>query len=91
MDLARLQNLIKRDPRAYKEDFDQQYKHFKSQLEIFKLKPKENPKQFSSLIRFISAVIKFPLYIHIWIKQPQGMRIFQRRIKNFPIRYYDSA
>lgn len=51
-----LQNLIKRDPPSYKEDFLQQYRHFESQLAIFKLKPDEEAEEFGSLITFISQV-----------------------------------
>ena len=37
--LPQLQNLIKRDPEGYKEEFLMQKKHFESEVEIFKLRP----------------------------------------------------
>ena len=33
--LPQLQNLIKRDPESYKEDFEQQYRFFQSSLQVF--------------------------------------------------------
>ncbi|CAG8462594.1 1649_t:CDS:10 [Ambispora gerdemannii] len=54
--LPQLQNLIKRDPLSYKDDFLQQYRHYESQLSIFKLKPSEGTEEFSCLIIFIAQV-----------------------------------
>ena len=62
MDLERLKSLMKKDPRSYKDDFEQQYRHYKSQLEIFKLKPKENGAQFGRIVRFIAAVSFSPSF-----------------------------
>ena len=56
--LPQLQNLIKRDPISYKEDFLQQFRHYESQLTIFKLKPDEDAEDFGSLVTFISQVEK---------------------------------
>ncbi|CAG8538880.1 9887_t:CDS:2 [Diversispora eburnea] len=56
INLPQLQNLIKRDPLSYREDFLQQYRHLESQLAIFKLKPDEEAEEFGSLITFISQV-----------------------------------
>ncbi|KAG5456337.1 MAG: hypothetical protein BJ554DRAFT_3952, partial [Olpidium bornovanus] len=54
--LPQLQNLIKRDPASYKEDFLQQYRHYQSSLDIFKLKPDEEAKDFADLVTFIAQV-----------------------------------
>src|SRR3954454_2152825 len=62
--LPQLQNLIKRDPISYKRDFLQQYRHFESQLDIFKLKPDEEAEEFGRLITFISQVIHI-FIIHV--------------------------
>ncbi|GES75836.1 protein SDA1 homolog [Rhizophagus clarus] len=56
INLPQLQNLIKRDPISYKRDFLQQYRHYESQLDIFKLKPDEEAEEFGNLITFISQV-----------------------------------
>uniref|UniRef100_U5EWX7 Protein SDA1 n=1 Tax=Corethrella appendiculata TaxID=1370023 RepID=U5EWX7_9DIPT len=54
--LPQLQNLIKRDPESYKDDFQQQYQHFLSVLEIFRLEPDRENKNLNELIMFISQV-----------------------------------
>jgi protein SDA1 len=54
--LPQLQNLIKRDPVAYKEEFLQQWNHFNSIREIFKVNPDEQAQHFRELVAFISSV-----------------------------------
>lgn len=55
--LPQLQNLIKRDPPAYKEEFLQQWNHYKSILAIFQANPLEQSDNFTEMITFISQVI----------------------------------
>ena len=54
--LPQLQNFIKRDPVSYKEEFIQQWRHFESSFEIFKLKPDTENQEFGELVTFISHV-----------------------------------
>ncbi|KAJ3565096.1 hypothetical protein NP233_g7864 [Leucocoprinus birnbaumii] len=54
--LPQLQNLIKRDPVAYKEEFLQQWTHYNSIREIFKTNPDEQAQNFRELVTFISQV-----------------------------------
>jgi protein SDA1 len=54
--LPQLQNLIKRDPQSYKDDFLQQYHHFLSTLEIFKLSPDTENKSLDELVMFLAQV-----------------------------------
>lgn len=54
--LPQLQNLIKRDPNSYKDEFLQQYQHFQSNLQIFQLKPSEYSKTLEELALFLSHV-----------------------------------
>ena len=54
--LPQLQNLIKRDPASYREEFLQQHKHFASELEIFRLRPTSIAERFCELLGFISQV-----------------------------------
>lgn len=54
--LPQLQNLVKRDPESYKEDFLQQYKYFKNTLEIFKLSPDKESKSLDELVMFLAQV-----------------------------------
>ncbi|KAG5643900.1 hypothetical protein DXG03_009471 [Asterophora parasitica] len=54
--LPQLQNLIKRDPIAYKEEFLQQWNHYNSIRQIFKIHPDEQAQHFRELVAFISQV-----------------------------------
>ena len=54
--LPQLQDLIKRDPDSYREEFLRQKQHFDSQFEIFKLRPTKNNDRFISLIDFMAHV-----------------------------------
>jgi protein SDA1 len=54
--LPQLQNLIKRDPVAYKEEFLQQWNHYNSIHQIFKINPGEQAQHFKELVAFISQV-----------------------------------
>ncbi|KAJ2723533.1 Severe Depolymerization of Actin [Coemansia sp. Benny D115] len=56
--LPQLQNLIKRDPQSYQDEFNQQLHHFEASLAIFELKPDEEAKDFGALINFLSQVAK---------------------------------
>ncbi|CAD5114947.1 DgyrCDS3979 [Dimorphilus gyrociliatus] len=54
--LPQLQNLIKRDPESYKDDFLQQYRQYQSNLKIFQLNPSEFSDSFGSLVMFLAQV-----------------------------------
>lgn len=54
--LPQLQNLIKRDPTAYKEEFLQQWNHYNSIRQIFQINPEEQASHFRELVAFISQV-----------------------------------
>ncbi|SCU92447.1 LANO_0E00914g1_1 [Lachancea nothofagi CBS 11611] len=58
-----LQNLVKRDPKSYREEFLQQYSHYESLRDIFMLSAMEsqsaddtNTRQFVELVGFVSQV-----------------------------------
>lgn len=55
--LPQLQNLIKRDPAAYRDEFELQYNRFQSELEIFKLRPTNDSERFTDLMTFMSHVV----------------------------------
>uniref|UniRef100_A0A673TAR3 Protein SDA1 n=1 Tax=Suricata suricatta TaxID=37032 RepID=A0A673TAR3_SURSU len=57
--LPQLQNLIKRDPPAYVEEFLQQYNHYKSNVEIFKLQPNKPSKELAELVMFMNSSLNF--------------------------------
>lgn len=71
MDLAALQNLVKRDPEAYREEFELQRRHFDTQLQIFTLKPHADSDNFESLITFLS---------HVAPSYPQAMGHFPQQL-----------
>ncbi|XP_075899804.1 protein SDA1 homolog [Nelusetta ayraudi] len=54
--LPQLQNLIKRDPQSYGEEFLQQYRHYQSNVQIFKLQPDKPNKELAELVMFLSQV-----------------------------------
>lgn len=54
--LPQLQNLIKRDPESYKDDFIQQFRHYESVLEIFQLAPDKENKSLAELVMFLAQV-----------------------------------
>ncbi|XP_064415617.1 protein SDA1 homolog isoform X3 [Latimeria chalumnae] len=54
--LPQLQNLIKRDPQSYVEEFQQQYHHYQSKIQIFKLQPNKPNKELAELVMFLAQV-----------------------------------
>uniref|UniRef100_A0AAY5JZL1 Protein SDA1 n=1 Tax=Esox lucius TaxID=8010 RepID=A0AAY5JZL1_ESOLU len=54
--LPQLQNLIKRDPQSYTEEFQQQYRHYQSNVQIFKLQPDKPNKELADLVMFLAQV-----------------------------------
>jgi len=56
MSLSTLQSLMRKDPEAYETEFNQQWLHFDSMLEIFKLKPQKPYKSFAEQVMFLSHV-----------------------------------
>ena len=56
--LPQLQNLIKRDPESYEEEFLQQLRHFSSALQFFELTPTEFNESVDELVMFLAQVAK---------------------------------
>ncbi|XP_015716968.1 protein SDA1 homolog [Coturnix japonica] len=54
--LPQLQNLIKRDPTSYTEEFLQQYHHYQSHVEIFTFQPDKPNKELAELVLFLAQV-----------------------------------
>lgn len=56
--IALLQNLVRRDPISYKEEFQLQYRHYESLRDIFMANPssEEGSEEFSDLVGFVSQV-----------------------------------
>ncbi|KAH9113702.1 hypothetical protein AeMF1_012141 [Aphanomyces euteiches] len=54
--LPQLQNMIKRDPDAYRDEFVMQLRHYESEVAIFRLQPSKQSEQFGHLVTFLSHV-----------------------------------
>ncbi|KAM4527941.1 protein SDA1 homolog [Odontesthes bonariensis] len=54
--LPQLQNLIKRDPQSYVDEFLQQYRHYQSNVQIFKLQPDKPNKELADLAMFLAQI-----------------------------------
>ena len=54
--LPSLQNLIKRDPDGYKDEFLRRLRHFQSMIDIQRQQPGTEAKELVGLLGFISAV-----------------------------------
>ncbi|XP_038212146.1 protein SDA1 homolog [Zerene cesonia] len=54
--LTQLQNLVKRDPDSYKDEFRQQLAHFDTTLEIFQLNPTQYNKKLDEQAMFLAQV-----------------------------------
>jgi hypothetical protein len=62
LSLLQLQNLIKRDPSCYEEEFKQQLEHFNSNYEIFRLNPSSELEDLEASVAFLSHVQKFLIF-----------------------------
>ncbi|XP_023018799.2 SDA1 domain containing protein Mys45A [Leptinotarsa decemlineata] len=54
--IPQLQNLIKRDPASYHEEFMSQFTHFLNTLEAFQLYPEQHNKTLDDLVMFMAQV-----------------------------------
>ncbi|EFJ52836.1 hypothetical protein VOLCADRAFT_55520, partial [Volvox carteri f. nagariensis] len=52
----RQQSNIKKDPDGYKDEFMLQYRHYQALLDIFKLRPSKESKEFGDLVMFMAQV-----------------------------------
>ncbi|GMH85777.1 hypothetical protein TrST_g4813 [Triparma strigata] len=57
MKLAQLQNLCKRDPQGYQDDYKSQLLRFNSEIKILELNPSAANPRFIELMQFITAVV----------------------------------
>lgn len=54
LNLPQLQNCIKKDPSAYQEEFQLQYRHYESVLKVLMFNPSYFDKEFESLVMFLA-------------------------------------
>uniref|UniRef100_A0A8D2NQB7 Protein SDA1 n=1 Tax=Zosterops lateralis melanops TaxID=1220523 RepID=A0A8D2NQB7_ZOSLA len=77
--LPQLQNLIKRDPTSYTEEFLQQYHHYQSHVEIFTFQPDKPSKDLEELLMFLAQVA------HCY---PEHMANFPQQLKELLSTYH---
>jgi protein SDA1 len=84
--LPQLQNLIKRDPIAYKEEFLQQWNHYDSIRQMFKINPEEQAQHFKEIVAFISQVrlLINLLFIIVSCKMIQVATCYPKETAEFP-------
>ncbi|XP_043211513.1 protein SDA1 homolog [Amphibalanus amphitrite] len=54
--LPQLQNLIKRDHESYQEEFNQQWRHYQSTMQVFRLQPDQYNQNLDELTMFVAQV-----------------------------------
>ena len=90
--LPQLQNLIKRDPSAYKEEFLQQWNHYNSMRQIFQISPSEHANDFRELISFIAQVSLCLYFVYLCNTSPtQGCAMLPQRNLRVPFTFVFSA
>lgn len=53
---ALLQNLVKRDPEAYEKEFNEQYQHYETQLQLFMVDPSGDSNQTESFLNSVGFI-----------------------------------
>ena len=69
--LPALQNLIKRDPLGYEDEFVRRYRHFQSLLELHRQNPGSDSKDLVANVSFISHVA--PCYAKLAAELPSAL------------------
>ena len=72
--LPHLQNLIKRDPRGYEEEFSRRWRHFQSVLALQREQPSADAKEMVANVSFISHVA--PCFPKLVAGLPQQLAAF---------------
>ncbi|KAG9463799.1 hypothetical protein GDO78_021053 [Eleutherodactylus coqui] len=85
--LPQLQNLIKRDPASYTEEFLQQYKHYQSIIEVFKLQPDRPNKDLATLVMFMAQTAHcYPEHLQDFPQQLKSILSLQHVIMDPDLR-----
>jgi protein SDA1 len=77
--LPQLQNLIKRDSAAYREEFLQQWNHYQSTREIFLHQPDNDSHRLRELLAFISQVAQC---------YPAETKVFPSQLSSLLLEHY---
>ncbi|KAI9577805.1 hypothetical protein GQX74_010992 [Glossina fuscipes] len=73
--LQRIQNLIKRDPESYKDEFQLQDRHFLNSLGIFALNPNEENKKIDDYMRYYDMLNYFAIALN---ETQERVRIYNK-------------
>lgn len=65
LELSQLQNLIKRDPMSYVDEYTRQLRHYETQLKLFQLFPNQDGRNFGDLVSFLSHVFHLNLLMRV--------------------------
>ncbi|CAI9610538.1 unnamed protein product, partial [Staurois parvus] len=85
--LPQLQNLIKRDPDSYTEEFIQQYKHYQSIVEVFKLQPDKSNKELATLVMFMAQTAHcYPQHLEDFPQQLKSILSTQHTVMDSDLR-----
>lgn len=85
--LPQLQNLIKRDPSSYTEEFIQQYKHYQSIVEVFKLQPDKPNKDLATLVMFMAQTAHcYPQHLEDFPQQLKSILSSQHTVMDSDLR-----
>ncbi|XP_068089411.1 protein SDA1 homolog [Hyperolius riggenbachi] len=85
--LPQLQNLIKRDPHSYTEEFLQQYKHYQSMIEVFKLQPDKPNKDLGTLVMFMAQTAHcYPQHLEEFPQQLRSILSTQHTVMDPDLR-----
>ncbi|KAI9916165.1 hypothetical protein PsorP6_016725 [Peronosclerospora sorghi] len=72
--LPQLQNMVKRDPLGYRNEFLMQQRHFESEFQLFLLQPTKESAHFGALVSFLSHVAKcYPMEMATFPQKIMGL------------------
>ena len=90
INLAQLQDKIKRDPEGYKEEFNAQFIRYKTSLELYQLYPDNDNEQLIELMNFLAAISHcYPTELKpfgaelIDLLDKQGANFTSRKVRNY--------
>ena len=86
--LPLLQNLIKRDPASYEDEFLRQYDNFQSMIELFAINPNRPNEVLEDLIMFLAQIYKcYPNEMNGFPAQLKGLLQTQATVINNRMRF----
>lgn len=85
--LPLLQNLIKKDPSSYTEEFLRQYHHYQSVVRIFRLQPDKPSRELAELVMFLAHISQcYPAHLSAFPQQLKELLLCHYSILNMELR-----